>query len=142
MRKRQQRHDAIRDIIRTYPVRTQKDLAEQLRIAGYDCTQATISRDVLELGLVKAENGQYALPEEQRLARLVSDLVVSVQAACNLVVVKTSPGAAQGVSAALDAAALDGVLGTVAGDDTIMIAAKSFEAAADIGDQIEALRLR
>ena len=142
MRKRQQRHDAIRDIIRTYPVRTQKDLAEQLRIAGYDCTQATISRDVLELGLEKAENGQYALPEEQRLARLVSDLVVSVQAACNLVVVKTSPGAAQGVSAALDAAALDGVLGTVAGDDTIMIAAKSFEAAADIGDQIEALRLR
>ena len=142
MRKRQQRHDAIRDIIRTYPVRTQKDLAEQLRIAGYDCTQATISRDVLELGLVKAENGQYALPEEQRLARLVSDLVMSVQAACNLVVVKTSPGAAQGVSAALDAAALDGVLGTVAGDDTIMIAAKSFEAAADIGDQIEALRLR
>jgi transcriptional regulator of arginine metabolism len=142
MRKRQQRHDAIRDIIRTYPVRTQKDLAEQLRIAGYDCTQATISRDVLELGLVKAENGQYALPEEQRLARLVSDLVVSVQAACNLVVVKTSPGAAQGVSAALDAAALDGALGTVAGDDTIMIAAKSFEAAADIGAQIEALRLR
>ncbi len=142
MRKRQQRHDAIRDIIRTYPVRTQKDLAEQLRIAGYDCTQATVSRDVLELGLVKAENGQYALPEEQRLARLVSDLVVSVQAACNLVVVKTSPGAAQGVSAALDAAAIDGALGTVAGDDTIMIAAKSFEAAADIGDQIEALRLR
>lgn len=140
MRKRQQRHDAIRTIIRTYPIRTQKDLAEQLRIAGYDCTQATVSRDVLELGLVKSDTGNYVLPEKQRLARLVSDLVISVQAACNLVVIKTSPGAAQGVSAALDDAALDGALGTVAGDDTILIAAESFEAAAALGDQIESLR--
>lgn len=142
MKKRQQRHDAIRTIIRTCSIRTQKELAEQLRIVGYDCTQATISRDVLELGLVKSDAGLYALPEEQRLARLVSDLVVNVQAACNLVVVKTSPGAAQGVSAALDAASLEGALGTVAGDDTIMIAAESVEAAAALEAQIESLRAR
>lgn len=142
MKKRQQRHDAIRAIIRSCPVRTQKELAEQLRLSGYDCTQATISRDVLELGLVKSDAGLYALPEEQRLARLVSDLVISVQAACNLVVVKTSPGAAQGVSAALDAASLEGALGTVAGDDTIMIAAESFEAAAALEDQLLELRAK
>ena len=140
MRKRHQRHDAIRNIIRAYPVKTQKDLAEQLRIAGYDCTQATISRDVLELGLVKSREGVYVLPEEQRLARLVADLVVSVQAACNLVVVKTRPGAAQGVSAALDDASLKGALGTVAGDDTIMIAAESFEAAEELGAHLSGLR--
>ncbi|MDO4503202.1 MAG: ArgR family transcriptional regulator [Coriobacteriia bacterium] len=139
MTKRKRRHDVIRDLVRDNVVKTQRDLAELLVHAGYECTQATISRDVIDMGLVKSADGRYVLPEEQRLARLVSHLVEDVKYACNLVVVKTSPGAAQGVSAALDDADMHGVLGTVAGDDTIMIAAESEEAAADVARRIQGL---
>ena len=121
MRKRQQRHDVIRDIIRDRNVKTQRDLANQLQSAGYECTQATISRDIMDMGLVKSREGYYVLPEEMRLQRMVSELVEEVHVAGNLVVVKTFSGGAAGVSAALDKASLRGALGTVAGDNTIMI---------------------
>lgn len=139
MTKRKQRHQVIRGLIQDNVVKTQKDLAELLQGAGFDCTQATVSRDVLDMGLVKSADGRYVFQEELRLARLVSDLVEQVNFACNLVVVKTSPGAAQGVSAAFDGASLRGVLGTVAGDDTIMIACESEEAAASIARHVKGL---
>ena len=104
MRKRQQRHDVIRDIIRDRNVKTQRDLANQLQSAGYECTQATISRDIMDMGLVKSREGYYVLPEEMRLQRMVSELVEEVHVAGNLVVVKTFSGGAAGVSAALDKA--------------------------------------
>ena len=100
MRKRQQRHDVIRDIIRDRNVKTQRDLANQLQSAGYECTQATISRDIMDMGLVKSREGYYVLPEEMRLQRMVSELVEEVHVAGNLVVVKTFSGGAAGVSAA------------------------------------------
>lgn len=140
MGKRQVRHDAIRDIIRSSHIKTQKQLSAKLDKLGLACTQATVSRDVEDLGLIKGEEGFYVLPEELRLAKLSHQLVVSVEFACNIVVVKTEPGAAQGVSAALDAAFLKGVLGTVAGDDTIMIAATSYEAAENLAQQLEQFR--
>lgn len=140
MGKRQIRHEAIRDIIRTSRIKTQKDLSARLRELGHACTQATMSRDVEDMGLIKDECGYYALPEELHLAKLAKQLVTSVEYACNIVVIKTQPGAAQGVSAALDAAALKGALGTVAGDDTIMIAATSFDAAEDLAQQINHFR--
>ena len=124
MRKRQQRHDIIRDIIREHNVKTQRDLADQLQAADYDCTQATISRDIMDMGLVKSREGYYVLPEEMRLQRMVSELVEEVHVAGNLIVVKTFSGGAAGVSAALDKASLRGALGTVAGDNTIMIMEK------------------
>ena len=123
MRKRQQRHDIIRDIIREHNVKTQRDLADQLQAAGYDCTQATISRDIMDMGLVKS-------------------LVEEVHVAGNLIVVKTFSGGAAGVSAALDKASLRGALGTVAGDNTIMIAAESPEAALEVERAIDRLRRR
>ncbi len=123
MRKRQQRHDLIREIIRDHNVRTQRDLALHLQALGHDCTQATISRDIMDMGLVKSREGYYVLPEELRLQRMVSELVEEVHLAGNMVVVKTFSGGAAGVSAALDKASLKGALGTVAGDNTIMIAA-------------------
>ena len=126
MRKRQQRHDVIRDIIRDRNVKTQRDLANQLQSAGYECTQATISRDIMEM----------------RLQRMVSELVEEVHVAGNLVVVKTFSGGAAGVSAALDKASLRGALGTVAGDNTIMIAAESPEAAVEVERAIDRLRRR
>ena len=90
MRKRQQRHDIIRDIIREHNVKTQRDLANQLQAAGYECTQATISRDIMDMGLVKSREGYYVLPEEMRLQRMVSELVEEVHVAGNMVVVKTA----------------------------------------------------
>ena len=138
MRKRQQRHDIIRDIIREHNVKTQRDLANQLQAAGYECTQATISRDIMDMGLVKSREGFYVLPEEMRLQRMVSELVEEVHVAGNMVVVKTFSGGA----AALDKANLRGALGTVAGDNTIMIAAESPEMAIEVERAIDRLRRR
>ena len=98
MRKRMQRHDVIRSIVRENNVRTQRELAEKLQAAGYDCTQATISRDITDMGLVKSESGNYELPEDMRLQRMVSELVEEVYLAGNMVVVKTFPGGAPGVA--------------------------------------------
>lgn len=142
MRKRQQRHDIIREIIRENTVKTQRDLADQLQVAGYDCTQATVSRDIMDMGLVKSQEGCYVLPEEMRLQRMVSELVEEVHAACNMVVVKTYSGGAASVSAALDRADLKGSLGTVAGDNTILLAAETPEAALDVERAIDRLRRR
>ncbi len=142
MRKRQQRHDVIRCIVREYNVKTQHDLAERLQAAGYECTQATISRDIMDMGLVKSREGYYVLPEEMRLQRMVSELVEEVHVTGNMVVVKTYSGGAAGVSAALDKANLQGALGTVAGDNTIMIAAESSDAANSVQTAINRLRRR
>lgn len=142
MRKRQQRHDVIRDIIREHNVKTQRDLADQLQAEGYDCTQATISRDIMDMGLVKSREGFYVLPEEMRLQRMVSELVEEVHLAGNMVVVKTYSGGAAGVSAALDKADLKGALGTVAGDNTIMIATETPESAQGVAGAINRLRRR
>ena len=132
----------IREIVRGNDVRTQRDLVALLAERGFECTQATVSRDVMEIGLVKAPDGCYALPEEMRLKRMVSELVEDVRAAGNLVVVKTFSGGAPGVSAALDHAGINDVLGTVAGDDTIFLAAATPEAAARIEQSIDRLRRR
>lgn len=142
MRKRQQRHDVIRDIIRVNNIRTQRELADELQVVGYDCTQATISRDIMDMGLVKSREGYYVLPEEMRLQRMVSELVEEVHVAGNLVVVKTFSGGAAGVSAALDKADLHGALGTIAGDNTILIIAETSEDSTNIEKAINRLRCR
>ena len=94
------------------------------------------------MGLIKSQEGCYALPEEIRLQRMVSELVEEVHAAGNMVVVKTYSGGAAGVSAALDRADLKGALGTVAGDNTIFLAAENPEAAENIQAAIDRLRRR
>lgn len=142
MRKRMQRHDVIRSIVRENNVRTQRELAEKLQAAGYDCTQATISRDITDMGLVKSESGNYELPEDMRLQRMVSELVEEVYLAGNMVVVKTFPGGAPGVAGAIDKAGVIGSLGTVAGDNTIMIAAKTTDDAEKIQQTLNGLRRR
>lgn len=142
MRKRQQRHDVIRGIIRDHDIKTQRDLADRLQAVGYDCTQATVSRDIMDMGLVKSRDGRYVLPEEMRLQRMASELVEDVLVSGNMIVVKTMPGGAAGVSAALDEAELRGVLGTVAGDNTIMVVAESPEVAVEVEHAINRLRRR
>ena len=130
MRGREERQAAIREIVRTESTQTQRDIVERLSACGFNCTQATVSRDIAEMGLCKLPEGVYVLAEDLRLQRMV----------CNLVVVKASTGTAQGVAAALDAADLQDVLGSVAGDDTILVVARSEEAAVSFEKMVNRLR--
>lgn len=136
MARRDDRKGAIRSIVRSAQVRTQKDLVEHLQADGFDCTQATVSRDIAELGLLKAEGGYYALPEDIALRRLVSEMVLFVEEAGNLVVVKTRSGGASMVCEVLDNADIDGLVGTIAGENTIMAAAKTEARAAQIASRL------
>lgn len=119
--KHDERQDVIRAIVRERSIMTQRDLADALHEQGFSCTQATVSRDITEMNLHKLPDGRYALAEDLYLKRMIVDLVVDVKRAGNLVVVKAETGTAAGVAAALDAAHLDGVVGSVAGDDTILV---------------------
>lgn len=121
MRKRRERQETIRRIVRSESIRTQRALVDRLREQGYVCTQATVSRDITEMGLKKLPEGVYVLAEDLHLQRMISDLVVNVRQSNNLVLVKAAAGTAPGVAAALDAADLDDILGSIAGDDTILV---------------------
>jgi len=137
------RHARIIAVLGEQPVRSQADLAAALKAAGFHVTQATLSRDLDELGAVKlrtADGGlpAYVVPEDgspltarsvdddppQRLARLLAELLISVDASANIVVLRAPPGAANFLASALDRARLPQVLGTVAGDDTILVIAR------------------
>lgn len=129
------RQKKIIDIIKTRSIETQEQLAVELGTAGFAVTQATVSRDIKELGLIKVPGegsaSIYALPEktavpakERRLKRLVVDSVQKIEYSENLVVLKTFPGEAQGVASALDNSDWPEVIGTVAGDDTIIMVVK------------------
>jgi transcriptional regulator of arginine metabolism len=142
MRKRLERQDVIRRVVRRERIRTQRDMVERLRDVGFVCTQATVSRDITEMGLRKLPEGVYVLAEDLHLQRMISELVTSVVQADKLVIVKASPGTAPGVAAALDGAGLDEVLGSIAGDDTILVITKSDADASAIVDSIEKYRGR
>lgn len=128
------RQQRILEIIRTQNVKTQDELADILKNEGWDVTQATVSRDIKELELVKIRSdGEpvYASPAA-RETEIVKSSVRSVDYAMNTVVVKTLAGMAQGVASLLDNMHLGDTLGSIAGDDTIMIVARSESAAGDI----------
>ena len=113
-KKRNGRQDAIRDIVRNKDVRTQRVLVDELRAMGFDCTQATVSRDIADMGLRKLPEGIYVLAEDLHLQRMVSELVTGVLRTDNLVMIKAQPGTASGIAAAVDAAELPDVLGWLA----------------------------
>lgn len=131
---KQLRQRAIRDLVDQRPLRTQQELAAALRERGFRTTQATISRDVAELGLIKVPRdgtSAYALPPrlveaetsgEDRLRRLLADLPLEVREAGLLLVLRTLPGSAHPIAAALDRARWPEVAGSVAGDDTVFVA--------------------
>lgn len=134
-KKRNGRQDAIRDIVRNKDVRTQRVLVDELRAMGFDCTQATVSRDIADMGLRKLREGIYVLAEDLHLQRMVSELVTGVLRTDNLVMIKAQPGTASGIAAAVDAAELPDVLGSLAGNDTILVIAQT----AEDGERLEAL---
>ncbi len=130
----------IREIVRARPIRTQQALVAELKAQGFECTQATVSRDIAELGLSKLPDGHYMLAGDLRLQRMMADLALSVVAVNNLVLVKANPGTANAITAALDGAELSEVLGTIAGDDTILVVTGSDEAGAALASHLEKLR--
>ena len=135
------RHQRIVEIVTQHEVRSQGDLADLLAESGLRVTQATLSRDLVELDAVKVRTASgalvYAVPAEggdrrpaapgetasgqARLAKLCAELLVSAEASANLVVLRTPPGAAQYLASAFDKAELHEVLGTIAGDDTVLV---------------------
>lgn len=139
-KKRNGRQDAIREIVRTKSIRTQRMLVDELKAEGFACTQATVSRDIADMGLRKLPEGFYVLAEDLHLQRMVSELVVAVVRAQNLVLIKAQPGTASGIAAAVDAAELPDVLGTLAGNDTILVMTGSDEDGARFETIINRLR--
>jgi len=134
---KERRQRAIADLIRSRALASQEDLAERLTKQGFAVTQATISRDLEQIGAVKVRrDGQlsYSLPEQARdaraprLAAVFRDWVRSVDTAGNLVVIKTPPGSAHLIGVALDGAELPDVVGTICGDDTIFVACRTEKA--------------
>ncbi|SCY98810.1 arginine repressor [Alkaliphilus peptidifermentans] len=125
------RHAKILEIIDNKEIETQEELSEQLRKMGLNVTQATVSRDIKELRLIKvlSKTGKYKYATlksqdsilSDRLIRLFKDSILSIDHSGNLLVMKTIPAAAQAAASAIDAAGFDGVVGTVAGDDTIFV---------------------
>lgn len=143
------RREEILSIVAKTAVHSQDELLAALRRRGVRVTQPTLSRDLRELGLVKTPNG-YVSPgafapafdpesREHRFEQLVRDSVVFVEAAGNLVVVKTPVAAAQPVASAIDALPLDDALGTIGGDDTIFIAFRTPAAANAFARRIQSI---
>lgn len=118
------RHGQILQLIRRRPTHTQQELARELRRLGISVTQVTLSRDIRELGLVKTPQGYSQLspqPGGPSFAQLAAEFLLEARAAQNLVVLKTSPGHANTVAVALDREHWPEIVGTVAGDDTILV---------------------
>lgn len=143
------RHARILDIISERPIETQDELLTLLRAEGYKATQATISRDIKDLRLVKTlgSDGKYryisADKKENNLQSGFSSLfetaVKTIENAENLVVIKTLSGMAQAVCASLDSVSYPAIVGTIAGDDTIFIACKTTRLANSLTDELKKL---
>ncbi len=149
------RHARIVELIGSRPIRSQTELADLLVSDGVQVTQATLSRDLEELGAVKVRGtdggpATYFIPEEghgplrqaehapTRLVRLLRELLTGADASGNLVVLRTPPGAAQFLASALDRSGLPEVVGTIAGDDTILVVAREHGETASSGERLAA----
>lgn len=131
------RHGKIVELIESYDIETQDELAERLRNAGFQVTQATVSRDIRELKLSKIPTGEgkqkyVVLKQDDRhmgdkYIRVLRDGFVSMDMAQNILVVKTVSGMAMAVAAAVDAMKFKEIVGSIAGDDTIMMAVRTVE---------------
>ena len=141
-----ERQGAIIRLVGERPLATQTDVVKALREEGLDAVQATVSRDIAQLGLVKIRDGEgrlvYALPgaaDLDRMSELAAALrrwATGVEATNGLVVLRTPPGYANALAFAIDAAALPEVAGTIAGDDTIFLAAREGTTGAELAEQL------
>ncbi|HXL03779.1 MAG TPA: arginine repressor [Bacillota bacterium] len=145
------RHAKVLQIIREKSIETQKDLADCLQEEGFDVTQATVSRDIKELGITKVPTGsggyRYFMPQERvhedssrRMRRLFQDSVISIDYSENLIIIKTLTGNAHAVAATIDETHIPEIVGTIAGDDTILVIVKPKAAAISVMDMFNRLR--
>ena len=144
-----ERHAMILNLIETTNVETQEELADMLKQRGICVTQATVSRDIKELRLIKvlAENGGYKYATvdkaeagmKERFVRIFGDSVVGINTSANLVIVKTLSGSANAAAEAVDSMHWNDIVGTMAGDNTIFIAARDEKAVPDIVKRLSAL---
>jgi transcriptional regulator of arginine metabolism len=143
-----ERQRAMLDIVQKRPVRTQDEIADELIRRGFQVTQATVSRDIRELGLVRAsqnqgaryvQNGETIQPSPTRLGGAMRDHLLDVEFVGNLGVLHTHSSTAPLVAAAIDAAALPDVVGTVAGDDTVIVVVRSLNGAQRLAKHLAGL---
>jgi transcriptional regulator of arginine metabolism len=143
---KQQRHNAIREVVRSAPILNQDELRRKLRRRGFDVTQATLSRDIHEIHLYKGPNG-YALPnghmgeDGQEVLTSISGVLgtfgLKVSQALNQLVLNTTNGSAQPVALAIDKEAWPEVLGTIAGDDTVLVICPDNKRATQLRNRLE-----
>ena len=141
------RHEKLLELISQYEINTQDELIDRLREHGFEVTQATVSRDIRELHILKMTTGKgsyrYVLPKQSeggvRFSSALIDSIVSVDHAGNNVVLRTYPGMAQAVAVGIDHMDLHQILGCIAGDDTILVIVRDTDAATEIADRIHDL---
>ncbi|MGI6669218.1 MAG: arginine repressor [Acetivibrionales bacterium] len=143
------RHAKILELIEKYMIETQEELADRLREHGIDVTQATVSRDIRELKLIKVmtddEHYRYAQVARKegaisdKLLTIFSESFTGIDYAGNIAVIKTLPGMAQGAASALDALKWSEIVGTIAGDDTIMIVCRTEKNAQELVHKLNKL---
>jgi transcriptional regulator of arginine metabolism len=143
---RTERRRLIRELVATHEVGAQSELVTLLAAKGVEATQATVSRDLEELGITKYRGADgrisYALPENGGLAQMLRQFVRTIESSGNLAVVRTPPGAAAAVASAIDSAELPGVLATVQGDDTLLVVAREGIQGSQIADQLRQCKER
>lgn len=126
--KRKRRHDLVRQLVAAHAIRSQGELVALLEAEGVEATQATVSRDLEDLGIAKLRGADgrvtYALPEPFGLAQILRQFALAIDASGNLAVVRTPPGVAGAVASAIDGAGVPDVLATVQGDDTVLVVAR------------------
>ena len=135
------RHVKIVELVNKYSIETQEELTELLKQEGFQVTQATVSRDIKELGIIKVPSSDggsvYSLPEavsepNRNRVDMVSDSIKAVNSALHTIVINTFPGMASAVAAAVDSVMHNDILGSVAGDDTILLVVKTSQGALEL----------
>ena len=143
------RHEKIKELIQQYDIDTQEELASRLNEAGYKVTQATVSRDIRALKMMKVTGkdgkSRYVILQElptelgEKYTRVLHDALLTIDQGQNILVIRTVPGMAMGVAAALDALNWEEILGSIAGDDTVMCVARTLEEASSVAERLKSI---
>ena len=143
------RHEKIKELIQQYDIDTQEELASRLNEAGFKVPQATVSRDIRALKMMKVTGkdgkSRYVILQElptelgEKYTRVLHDALLTIDQGQNILVIRTVPGMAMGVAAALDALNWEEILGSIAGDDTVMCVARTLEEASSVAERLKSI---
>ena len=139
------RHEKIKELIQQYDIDTQEELASRLNEAGFKVTQATVSRDIRALKMMKVTGkdgkSRYVILQElpTEMGEKYTRALLTIDQGQNILVIRTVPGMAMGVAAALDALNWEEILGSIAGDDTVMCVARTLEEASSVAERLKSI---